>query len=147
MMIHMRWLSLLVLFIPFLAAQAEVYRWVDNHGRVHFEDRQPNKVAPRNVEEIKVRPINILEPVRPRPAQPSPVEDAQIEPVPSEPTNLIDKKVGVAASQAACAAQKRAYESSKACFLSCGMVVGGRGSVRINNSSCGQCTDVVMPHC
>lgn len=43
---------------------AEIYKWTDKHGVVHYEDRQPEvtgKGAPPKVETVEVSPIQILE--------------------------------------------------------------------------------------
>lgn len=46
----MRALPLLLLLIPVLCA-AELYRWQDEHGRVHFSDKPPHNDA----EEVQIR--------------------------------------------------------------------------------------------
>lgn len=45
------WIGCLLL-LPGLAAAAEIYRWVDGDGRVHFDQRPANPAA----EQIEVRP-------------------------------------------------------------------------------------------
>lgn len=52
----MRWLPILVLLVP-LAAQAAVYRWVDESGHVHYSD-QPHQGA----ETVKLPAITTYEP-------------------------------------------------------------------------------------
>ena len=49
-----RWLSLLLLLAPLLAS-AELYRWVDAEGRVHFGDRQPDD-GTGDAEQVQVEP-------------------------------------------------------------------------------------------
>lgn len=47
----------LLLLTP-LAAPAEVYRWVDEYGNVHYSDRKPEE---RSFEEVEIGPINSYE--------------------------------------------------------------------------------------
>ena len=128
-------------------AQAEVYRWTDERGRIHFEDRPPDSLPTRKVEEVKLRRGNVADPLKARPVQPIPADEPQEEPAPTAPPSAAKKEVGVAARQTACAAHKQAYEASKACFLGCTIFTKTGGSTGMNNSHCGHCTDVVMPHC
>lgn len=142
----------LVLLVVCPAAQAEVYRWVDAQGRVHFEDRKPVNESPLGVEEVKVRRGNVLDPVRIRQAEPAPAPEVQTQPVVLTLPGPAKKDIGVAATQAACAAKKQAYETAKACFDACGRTVGainwmGGISTARNNSDCGHCTDLPMPNC
>ena len=137
----------LVFLVGSHAAQAEVYRWVDAQGRTHFEDRKPVKETPHGIEEVKVRRGNIVDPVQIRQAEPAPVPEIQTQPIVLTLPGPVKKDTGVAASQASCAAMKQAFEAAKACFDACGQTVHRwHGSVR-NNSNCGHCTDVPMPHC
>ena len=39
-------LGLVVVFFLTLPVQAEVYKWTDEHGRVHFSDKPPSKDTP-----------------------------------------------------------------------------------------------------
>ena len=142
----------LMLLVGCHAAQAEVYRWVDDQGRVHFEDRKPVKEPSKGLEEVKVRRGNVLDPVRIRQAEPAPTPEVQTQPVVLTLPGPAKKDIGVAATQAACAAKKQAYETAKACFDACGRTVGttnwmGGVSTARNNSDCGHCTDVAMPNC
>ena len=38
-----------------LAAPAEIYKWVDAEGNVHYGEKQPNATADRAVETIKIK--------------------------------------------------------------------------------------------
>ena len=38
-----------------LAAPAEIYKWVDEEGRVHYGEKQPNATTDRAVETIKIK--------------------------------------------------------------------------------------------
>ena len=58
-----RWLPVLLL-MSFMSAHAEGYRWVDDQGRVHFDDRPPDKMPKNGVEEVKVRRGNVVDPVK-----------------------------------------------------------------------------------
>ena len=40
------YLGLVLSFFVLLPAQAEVYKWTDEHGQVHFSDRPPDKDTP-----------------------------------------------------------------------------------------------------
>jgi len=62
----MRWLMILALLLP-LAAQAEVYRWVDESGNVTYSD-QPH----RGSEKVKLPPITTYEPQPAEGAQSAP---------------------------------------------------------------------------
>lgn len=141
-----RWLPVLLLMC-FMSAHAEVYRWVDDHGRVHFDDRPPDKMPKKGVEEVKVRRGNVVDPVK---IIPPSIEPA-VEP-PSEPDSAAapappQGKGGVVASQADCAAKKKAYEASTACYDACApMTCTPKGCFR-NLSECGHCTNLLMPRC
>jgi len=38
-----------------LAAPAEIYKWVDEEGKVHYGEKQPNATTDRAVETIKIK--------------------------------------------------------------------------------------------
>lgn len=40
------YLGLVLCLLLFLPVQAEVYKWTDEHGRVHFSDKPPNQDTP-----------------------------------------------------------------------------------------------------
>lgn len=48
----LRWISALCLLFISLSLQAEVYKWKDSDGRIHFSDRKPSEVA----EEVALKP-------------------------------------------------------------------------------------------
>jgi hypothetical protein len=138
------------------AAHAEVYRWKDSAGVVHFGDR-PTSTDPRAVQQVDVPPANVAEPFKARPAAlpPAPASgndggDAKTQA--DNPAGPIDTAnaptrplSGVAKRQASCAAQKSAFQASQACFAACGTDNGnlhGR-----NNARCGHCADLPTPHC
>lgn len=125
------------------ATQAQIYQWVDEQGRTHFDDNRPGSDQEK-VDEVKVRKPNLMNRFV---APPPPAEKPAPKPVVNKtpPVSVLPPKepVGLAASQAACAKQKQAYEASKACYAACGKPVwGGR-----NNAECGHCTDLPDPHC
>ena len=38
-----------------LAAPAEIYKWVDDEGKVHYGEKAPNTITDRAVETIKIK--------------------------------------------------------------------------------------------
>ena len=45
-----------------LSVKAELYRWTDDDGKVHFSDRKPDAAASEvEVEAVEVKPVNIDE--------------------------------------------------------------------------------------
>ena len=38
-----------------LAAPAEIYKWVDDEGKVHYGEKQPNTTTDRAIETIKIK--------------------------------------------------------------------------------------------
>ncbi|MBE0589806.1 MAG: DUF4124 domain-containing protein [Hydrogenophaga sp.] len=142
-----RWLTVLLLMLGCMNAHAEVYRWVDDQGRVHFDDRPPEKRPKKGVEEVKVRRGNVVDPVKIVP----PSKEPAVEP-PSEPASVAapgspQGKGGVVASQADCAAKKKAYEASTACYDACVQMACTPGGCFRNLSKCGHCTNLFMPRC
>ncbi|WP_157964663.1 DUF4124 domain-containing protein [Algibacillus agarilyticus] len=59
MTLHRPYLLSVVLFLSFLA-HAEIYKWVDENGVVHFSQQAPTEV--HNTEAITVREPNISKP-------------------------------------------------------------------------------------
>ena len=48
-----------LLLLNSLSAQADIYRWVDDQGRVQFSDRPP---VQHNAETVELKPLNQYEP-------------------------------------------------------------------------------------
>lgn len=125
------------------ATQAQIYQWVDEQGRTHFDDNRPGSDREK-VEEVKVRKPNLMNRFV---APPPPVEKPAPKPVVNKtpPVSVLpsEEPVGLAARQAACAKMKQAYEASQACYLACSKPVpNGR-----SNAECGHCTNIVDPGC
>jgi hypothetical protein len=139
-----RWL-LVLLLLPSMTAQAEMYRWVDQQGRVHFSDQPPEQAPARPVEAVKPRRGNVVDAVKIAP--PAYVPEVETPSAPAAIPKSISGKGGLVASQAECAAKKSAYQASRACFDACGKTVCGPWGCARNNSQCSQCTDLPMPHC
>ena len=51
-------LSVVILFNP-LAAQAKMYKWVDDEGQMHFGDRIPTKYQVKAHQELNERGVAI----------------------------------------------------------------------------------------
>lgn len=60
----MRILFIVWLLLASATASAEIYKWTDQHGVVHYEDEQPEKhdnIRPEHVETVELSPIQILD--------------------------------------------------------------------------------------
>lgn len=129
---------------------AQVYRWVDANGKVHFSDAEPPKGS-RDVKQVDVGETNVVRPFQYRQT----TEDApQQQPTEPESGSAASEDTGkrtqrtVAEDKDSCAAQKAAYEASAACFAECGRTFrSATGSYARNNANCGHCTEAVAPNC
>jgi len=130
-------------------AHAEVYRWKDSSGQVHFGDR-PDATS-RGVQKVVVPRPNLAEGFEVTPPTTS-ASPTQAQPIPSGvPEAVVPKpepvpKLGVAARRKdSCKAKWAAFEASAACFGACGKNNGG-GKTR-NNAGCEHCDEAPMPNC
>lgn len=135
---------------------AEVYRWTDSNGRVHFGDR-PHSTDPKVVKDMVVPRPNLAEGFKgsPAAAPAGPTDAGAIAdnkspaaptPAASSPQINASPKRGFAEQgKASCQAKVAAYRASKACFDECGRQ-NGRLSGR-NNAGCEHCVDLPMPNC
>jgi hypothetical protein len=137
-------------------ALAEVYRWKDSSGKVHFGDR-PHSTDPQVVKEVVVPLPNLADGFKGTPSttgggQTKAVSDAG-EPIPAAPVGATEgpkpkpaPKRGLAAqSKDSCQAKVAAYRASRACFGACG-TTNGRFGTR-NNAGCEHCVEQPMPNC
>lgn len=136
-------------------ALAEVYRWKDSSGKVHFGDR-PNSTDPQVVKEVVVPSPNLAKGFKGTPSTTSvgPTKATSVDETttPAVPLEAAEgsrpkpaPKVGFAAqSQDSCKAQKAAYTASRACFVACGRPIFRRGQ---DNTGCEYCDDQPMPNC
>jgi Domain of unknown function (DUF4124) len=135
---------------------AEVYRWTDSNGRVHFGDR-PHSTDPKAVKEVAVPRPNLVEGFKgPPAATPSGPTDADAigdnrtpaAPTPAAPApkvNAPPKRGFAEQSKASCQAKVTAYRASKTCFDECGRQNGNMSGR--NNAGCEHCVDLPMPNC
>jgi len=136
-------------------AHAEVYRWKDSNGQVHFGDR-PDP-ASQGAKKIVVPRPNLAKSLEVAP-KPTPVGttkaksdvDTGTSTIPPEtaesPKPGPAPKLGIAAQRKdSCQAKWAAYESSAACFGACGKNNGG-GKTR-NNAGCEHCAEASRPNC
>ncbi len=134
---------------------AEVYRWKDSKGQVHFGDR-PNAADSRAAKEVVVPRPNLAQGFKGTPSskagEPTKAASGGEADDPARPSQAVDHakpkrapKPGFAVqSQESCQAKKEAYRASAACFLACGQHIYGRGQ---NNAGCENCEDQPMPRC
>lgn len=133
-----------------LLAGAQINTWTDQHGRKHFAD-EAGTPEHQSTTPVTVPPPNVIERFTPPAGQQSGADEAQqagqppvILPAPARP----QRAPGLAAQQEACKAAKAAYEASRACFAECGKrFCSPYGHCGTNNSACGHCTELPMPHC
>lgn len=136
-------------------AQAEVYRWKDSNGQIHFGDR-PDPTSQGAKKVVVPRPnlakgLEITPPTASAGTTKAASDgetDTSTTPSPAaegpkpEPT----PKRGIAAQrQNSCQAKWAAFEASAACFGACGKNNGG-GKTR-NNAGCERCDETPMPNC
>ncbi|MCG8489835.1 MAG: glutaredoxin family protein [Chromatiales bacterium] len=57
--VKINWIVLPILLLSVAAVEAEIFRWTDEHGKVHFSDKQP---ADAEASEVKLR-INTIKSV------------------------------------------------------------------------------------
>ncbi|WP_302176062.1 DUF4124 domain-containing protein [uncultured Hydrogenophaga sp.] len=129
-------------------AHAEVYRWKDSHGRVHFGDR-PDTTESHRAQKLVVPQPNMVEGFKAPPpgstgspaAAPQPA-NAGVPPKAAAPAAAPPR--GVAAQQQdSCKAEWAAYRASASCFDACGRPQG-----RVFNvSACGHCVEKPRPGC
>lgn len=135
---------------------AEVYRWADSNGTVHFGDR-PHSTDPKVVKEVAVPRPNLVEGFKgstaaaisgqtdadaigdnATPAAPMPAASGPR-------VNALPKRGFAEQSKASCQAKVTAYRASKACFDECGRQNGNMSGR--NNAGCEHCVDLPMPNC
>ncbi|SFC09058.1 protein of unknown function [Microbulbifer thermotolerans] len=63
--LHLTWLLSGLLLAGPAALASEMYRWVDEQGKVHFSDRPPVEAKAENIEH-KLRPINTADAPQPK---------------------------------------------------------------------------------
>jgi hypothetical protein len=136
-------------------ALAEVYRWKDSSGKVHFGDR-PNSTDPQVVKEVVVPSPNLATGFKGTPSttfvDPTKAISGGETIIPAAPVGAAEdskpksapKRGFAAQSQDSCKAQKAAYRASRACFVACGRPIYGRGH---DNTGCEYCDDQPMPNC
>lgn len=137
-------------------ALAEVYRWKDSSGKVHFGDR-PDSTDPKVVKEVVVPRPNLAEGFKGAPpttadGPPKAVSRDEIA-VPADPLATADApkpkpapKRGLAAqSKDSCQAKVAAFVASRECFGACGST-NGRFGTR-NNAGCEHCVEQPRPNC
>jgi hypothetical protein len=139
------------------AALAEVYRWKDSSGKVHFGDR-PDSTDPKVVKEVLVPRPNLAEGFKGAPPTPAGGQtkavsgdentapaDPEITAETPKPKPKPTPKRGLAAqSKDSCQAKVAAYVASRQCFGACGSTNGSLGR---NNAGCEHCVEQPMPNC
>ncbi|WP_419472299.1 DUF4124 domain-containing protein [Hydrogenophaga sp.] len=136
-------------------AVAEVYRWKDSSGKVHFGDR-PNSTDPKVVKAVVVPRPNLAEGFK---GAPPTTAGGQTKAVSGQETNAPadplatagapkpkpTPKRGLAAqSKDSCQAKVAAYLASTECFGACGSTNGSLGR---NNAGCEHCVEQPTPNC
>lgn len=125
-------------------ALAEVYRWKDSKGVVHFGDR-PVSTDPRVVQEVAVPKPNLANAFKPDPNAVTAVESPPPAPNPVNASQPPTEDLGIAAkSRTSCEAKVAAYKASKVCFARCSKANAQGGT---NTAACGHCTEQTMPQC
>lgn len=135
-------LTLLLLIGGAATAQAEVYRWKDSKGKVHFGDQTDLREQEAVKEEVIPRP-NV---VRAFKASPTAALPEPATPSTGGMTVIPNRQLGIVAQQqSSCQAKLAAFQASRACFDACSRPIGrGRGR---NITGCEHCVDQPMPHC
>lgn len=144
----MRAIYLVVFLLVCSAASAEIYRWTDENGKVHFGDRVPEQYR-TNTENLEVKAHNVLESDMKRGYVPR-EQVTQHEPgaVASQPPRRSEKappQTTLRSSIDECQNQWQSYYQSKACFDSCAIYI--RAGTARNVSNCGHCQAVSLPTC
>ncbi|NIB39597.1 DUF4124 domain-containing protein [Pseudomaricurvus alkylphenolicus] len=57
--------AVLLVLLPGAAIKAEVYRWVDDQGRVHYSDKRPSQAEAEDISD-DLKPVNVDESNRER---------------------------------------------------------------------------------
>lgn len=130
-------------------AHAEVYRWKDSNGQVHFGDRpDPTLQGAKKVVVPSTNLAKSLE-VVPKPTSAGTTRagaDATTGTSTTPPPVAERPKLGIAAQRKdSCQAKWAAYEASAACFGACGSS-NGMGRTR-NNAGCEHCGEAPRPNC
>ncbi len=137
-------------------AFAEVYRWKDSSGKVHFGDR-PDSTDPKVVKEVVVPSPNLAAGFKGPPSTtavgPAKADSGEATTVPAAPAGAAEgskpkpaPQRGIAAqSKDSCQAKVAAFRASRACFGACGST-NGRFGTR-NNAGCEHCVEQPMPNC
>lgn len=145
-MFNARHIAAAVLMLAAAAAHAEVYKWTDDKGRVHYGDKPPASTPAGTKKAVE---LDIPEPSaadRQDAADRAARERARLQP-PAE-KGVIGGATEAAPAPAAaeednsCAAQKRRYEESAACFQQYRNV---NGSVKAEAYK--HCVPVPQPSC
>lgn len=136
-------------------AFAEVYRWKDSNGKVHFGDR-PDSTDPKVVKEVVVPSPNLAVGFKGSPPStsngPARTDSTAETTIPAAPAGTAEgskpkpaPQRGIAAkSRDSCQAKVAAFQASRACFGACGSTNGSLGR---NNAGCEHCVEQPMPNC
>lgn len=139
-----RWVWLALLCGPVLASAAELHKWVDEHGKVHYGDKVPTQHE-QNATPVEA-PVNVINSDHDRkyvpPTYEEPTQTRQQE---NRNTPKVTRKYPDDGKNNACAREWREYRAARKCFASCKRTIGPRGE-RWYDKSC-QCADLPMPTC
>lgn len=130
---------LLLLCLAPLAWAGELHKWVDEHGKVHYGDKVPERYRDK-AQGVKAD-LNVIK---------SELEPGYQPPI-YEPDPPVEKKktkkqeLKVAEPKSACAREWQAYQLARACFRKCPKHIGPRGE-RWYDEDC-ECENLTMPTC
>ncbi|RFP77197.1 DUF4124 domain-containing protein [Hydrogenophaga borbori] len=154
-----RWIHLMLTMALALAwgggiAQAQVYRWKDSNGQIHFGDRPDPERGAKKVVVPRPNLAKGLEVTAPtasagatHAASDGETDTSTVpaQAAPRPPPEPMPQRGVAAQRHNSCQAKWAAFEASAACFGACGRNNGAERTR--NNAGCEHCAETPMPNC
>lgn len=135
-------IALLLVAMVSMPVTAEVFKWVDDKGQVHFGDQVPEQYQGQT-QTVELQP-NVIESNR---ATTPDTHPASTPPVGQVPPRVASKPAKTSTNpDDSCAAQWARFEASRACFNSCYQHTPTLRNGAHNASEC-RCADTKAPEC
>ena len=162
-MLVIRYLLLSFLIFSTFAAEAEVYKWTDEKGKVHFGDKVPEKYKNRSSDvDVKANVVDTvqspdIETYTSQKRKPKnqkiyldpygrPLVDSNGNPL----LNAYGQPYGSPENKLSCEEQMKRYKDSKSCFGDCAEPIRNANGVvvRVDMSNCRRCgPSITRPDC
>lgn len=139
-----RWVWLALLCGPVLASAAELHKWVDEHGKVHYGDKVPTQHE-QNAKPVEA-PVNVINSDHDRKYVPPPYRaPAQSANPDNSNKPRVTRRYPDEGKNNACAREWRAYREARSCFKQCSRTIDKHRQVWYGEDC--KCQNLAMPTC